>query len=463
MKKVFDELKSLDKRAIEDFFLSEDILMEHASLGLFNYIRKKFKKNKTILIVCGSGNNGADGLALARLLYKTFDVKIYIAKEPKTPMAKLQYKRAKTLDIEFADYVFEADIIVDCLFGTGFSGSLDENSIDLIDKLNSFNSFKIACDIPSGINRQGQVLQTAFKSNLTITMGAYKTALLNDIAKDFVGKIKVANLGLPRDIFQKDTDIFLLEKKDMVLPFRDNKNSHKGSFGHLNIVAGNKLGASIIASKAAFSFGAGLVTIINSNEQNIPSYIMQNEDISKNCTAIAIGMGLGKIDDKSLEDILKLNLPKVFDADIFYNPLILKYLDENVVLTPHPKEFISLLKLTKIANISIEELQNSRFLYLQKFCEKYPKITLLLKGANVLIAKDKKIYINIYGTQSLSKGGSGDVLSGLIASLLAQGYNPLNAAIFGSLAHTLAAKKYKKNNYSLNPNDLIKKVKKLWK
>ncbi len=106
--------------------------MEHASLGLFNYIRKKFKKNKTILIVCGSGNNGADGLALARLLYKTFDVKIYIAKEPKTPMAKLQYKRAKTLDIEFADYVFEADIIVDCLFGTGFSGSLDENSIDLI-------------------------------------------------------------------------------------------------------------------------------------------------------------------------------------------------------------------------------------------------------------------------------------------------------------------------------------------
>ncbi len=461
MKKVFDELKSLDKRAIEDFFLSEDILMEHASLGLFNYIRKKFKKNKTILIVCGSGNNGADGLALARLLYKTFDVKIYIAKEPKTPMAKLQYKRAKTLDIEFADYVFEADIIVDCLFGTGFSGSLDENSIDLIDKLNSFNSFKIACDIPSGINRQGQVLQTAFKSNLTITMGAYKTALLNDIAKDFVGKIKVINLGLPRDVFEKDTDIFLLEKKDMVLPFRDNKNSHKGSFGHLNIVAGDKIGASIIASKAAFSFGAGLVTIINSNEQNIPSYIMQNEDISKNCTAIAIGMGLGKIDDKSLEDILKLNLPKVFDADIFYNPLILKYLDENVVLTPHPKEFISLLKLTKIANISIEELQNSRFLYLQKFCEKYPKITLLLKGANVLIAKDKKIYINSYGTQSLSKGGSGDVLSGLIASLLAQGYNPLNAAICGSLAHTLAAKKCKKNNYSLNPNDLIKKVKKL--
>ena len=106
-------------------------------------------------------------------------------------------------------------------------------------------------------------------------------------------------------------------------------------------------------------------------------------------------------------------------------------------------------------------MQNSRFLYLQKFCEKYPKITLLLKGANVLIAKDKKIYINSYGTQSLSKGGSGDVLSGLIASLLAQGYNSLNAAICGSLAHTLAAKKCKKNNYSLNPNDLIKKVKKL--
>ncbi|AXK48119.1 bifunctional ADP-dependent NAD(P)H-hydrate dehydratase/NAD(P)H-hydrate epimerase [Aliarcobacter trophiarum LMG 25534] len=461
MKKVFDEVASLEKRVVKDFFLSEEILMEHASNSIFNYILKKFRKNKTILIVCGCGNNGADGLALARLLHKNFNVKIYIVKEPKSAMAKLQYKRAKSLNIEFVHNLFEADIIVDCIFGTGLNKKLDENIINLIASLNSFNSFKIACDIPSGIDIYGQIINIAYKSDITFTMGAYKTSLFSDTAKDYVGDIKLVNLGVHKDIFQIDADIFLLEKKDMVLPFRNNKNSHKGTFGHLNIIAGEKIGASIISSKAAFSFGAGLVTIVCSKEQNITEYIMQSRNIAQNCTAIAIGMGLGEIYDKNLEEILELNFPKVFDADIFYKPLIVNYLDENIVLTPHPKEFISLLKLTNIADISIEELQNNRFLYVKKFCKKYPKTTLLLKGANVLIAKDNKIYINSYGTQVLSKGGSGDVLSGLIASLLAQGYEPLNATISASLAHTLASKKYKKNNYSLNPNDLIKKVKKL--
>mgnify|MGYP003489166605 FL=1 len=459
MKKIFDEVRSLDKRAIEEFHLTEDILMENASLGLKNYITKKFKKNSSILIVCGSGNNGADGLALARHLFGKFEVFIYLSKDSETKIGKLQEKRVKSIGVNFVNEIFQADIIVDCLFGTGLNKELDENSVSLINSLNNLNSFKIACDIPSGLNSLGQVIQTAFKADITITMGALKTALLTDIAKDFVGKIKVANLGLPEDIFQIETNKYLLQKSDLKLPLRDIQNSHKGTFGHVNIVSGEKIGASIIASQASFAFGAGLVTIVSQNEKNIPCHIMQSKSVSENCTAIALGMGLGEIEALKLEEILKLNIPKVLDADIFYNPLIVKYLDENVVLTPHPKEFISLLKLTNIANISIEELQDNRFLYVEKFCKIYPKVTLLLKGANVIISKNEKIYVNIFGSSKLSKGGSGDVLSGLIVSLLAQGYTSLEAAINASLAHTIAEKKYKKNNYSMSPQDIIKGIK----
>lgn len=441
MKKIFDEVRSLDKRAIEEFHLTEDILMENASLGLKNYITKKFKKNSSILIVCGSGNNGADGISLARLLQNKFKVSLYIVNEPKTEIGKLQLKRAKSVNVNFVNQIFQADIVVDCLFGTGLNKELDEDSVSLINSLNNLNSFKIACDIPSGLNSLRQVIETAFKADITITMGALKTALLTDIAKDFVGKIKVANLGLPEDIFQIETNKYLLQKSDLKLPLRDIQNSHKGTFGHVNIVSGEKIGASIIASQASFAFGAGLVTIVSQNEKNIPFHIMQSKSVSENCTAIALGMGLGEFESLKLEEILQLNIPKVLDADIFYNPLIVKYLDENVVLTPHPKEFISLLKLTNIANISIEELQENRFLYVEKFCKIYPKVTLLLKGANVIISKNDKIYVNIFGSSKLSKGGSGDVLSGLIVSLLAQGYTSLEAAINASLAHTIAAKK----------------------
>ncbi|MCT7529972.1 NAD(P)H-hydrate dehydratase [Aliarcobacter cryaerophilus] len=459
MKKIFDEVRSLDKRAIEEFHLTEDILMENASLGLKNCITKKFKKNSSILIVCGSGNNGADGISLARLLQNKFEVSLYIVNEPKTEIGKLQLKRAKSINVNFVNQIFQADVVVDCLFGTGLNKELDEDSVSLINSLNNLNSFKIACDIPSGLNSLGQVIQTAFKADITITMGALKTALLTDIAKDFVGKIKVANLGLPEDIFQIETNKYLLQKSDLKLPLRDIKNSHKGTFGHVNIISGEKIGASIIASQASFAFGAGLVTIVSQNEKNIPCNIMQSKSVSENCTAIALGMGLGEIESLKLEEILQLNIPKVLDADIFYNSLIVKYLDENVVLTPHPKEFISLLKLTNIANISIEELQDNRFLYVEKFCKIYPKVTLLLKGANVIISKNEKIYVNIFGSSKLSKGGSGDVLSGLIVSLLAQGYTSLEAAINASLAHTISAKKYKNNNYSMSPQDIIQGIK----
>ncbi|RBQ27244.1 MULTISPECIES: NAD(P)H-hydrate dehydratase [Arcobacteraceae] len=461
MQKIFDEVNSLDKRSCEKFLLNEDILMEHAAFSIYTYIKDNFEEKSTVLIICGSGNNGADGLALARLLYKKYNVKIYLANNPKSSMAKIQYQRVKSLDITIIDELFEADILVDCIFGTGLNKVLDDNNKSLISKLNSFNSFKIACDIPSGINNLGQIESVAFKADLTLTMGALKLTLFGDMVKDFVGQIRVCDLGIQREVYEVETDKFLLEESDMKLPFRDKNNSHKGTFGHTNIIVGSKKGAGIISSSSAFAFGSGLVTAISKEELNLPYHIMQDEIISQNCTAIAIGMGLGEYKKNDIEDILKTDILKIIDADLFYEELLLKYLDEKVVLTPHPKEFISLLKLSKIADISIEELQENRFLYVEEFCKKYPKVVLLLKGANVIISQDNKLFINSLGSSVLSKGGSGDVLSGLIASLLSQGYNRLEACITASLAHTKASNNYSKNNYSLSPEDLIEEIKHL--
>lgn len=461
MQKIFDEVNSLDKRCYEKFLLTEDILMEHAALGIKNYIENIFKEKKTILIICGSGNNGADGLALARLLHTKFDVNLYLSTTPKSSMAQLQFQRAKTLDINIVNEVFETDIIVDCLFGTGLNKPLDKKFINLINLLNLYNSFKIACDIPSGINNFGQIQNVAFEADVTITMGALKTSLFTDFAKDYVGEIIVSNLGVQREIYETQTNKFLLDESDMNLPFRNKKNSHKGSYGHLNVVAGCKKGAGIIAAKAAFGFGAGLVSVVCHENLDLPYHIMQTHFISENCTAIAIGMGLGKYETDEIRKILNKKVAKIVDADLFYDNLICEVLDQEIVLTPHPKEFVSLLKLTNIADISVEELQNNRFLYVEKFCQKYQKPVLLLKGSNVIIAQDNKFFINSFGTQALSKGGSGDVLSGLIGSLLAQNYKPLDAAITASLAHTFGAKIYDKNNYSLKPQDIIEGIKKL--
>jgi hydroxyethylthiazole kinase-like uncharacterized protein yjeF len=461
MQKIFDEVNSLDKRCYEGFFLNEDILMEHAAFSMYSYIEDIFEENKSVLIVCGTGNNGADGLALARLLHKKFDVSLYLASEPKSSMAKLQYKRVKTLNIKEVNELFEADIVVDCLFGTGLNKPLSEKYLNLIDTLNSYNSFKIACDIPSGINHFGQINNSTFEADVTITMGALKTSLFSDFAKDYIGEIIVSNLGVQREIYETQTNKFLLDESDMNLPFRNKKNSHKGSYGHLNVVAGCKKGAGIIAAKAAFGFGAGLVSVVCHENLDLPYHIMQTHFISENCTAIAIGMGLGKYETDEIRKILNKPISKIIDADLFYDKLICEVLDQEIVLTPHPKEFISLLKLCEIADISVQELQDNRFLYVEKFCKKYPNVVLLLKGANVIIAQSEKLYVNSFGSAVLSKGGSGDVLSGLIGSLLAQGYKPLEAAISANLAHALGARNYKKNNYSLIPSDLIEEIKKL--
>jgi len=461
MQRLFDDINFLDSRCYEQLKLSEELLMEHAAYAIFRFISNKFSKDSSVLIVCGSGNNGADGITLARLLQNDFNIKLYIDSSPKSSLAKLQLERAYAVNVVMVDEIVDSDVIVDALFGSGLNRELKEPHLKLIQKLNSLNGEKIACDIPSGLMQDGTLSSSVFNADTTITMGALKKSLYSDMAKDLTGDIIVANLGISRTIYETNSNWNLLDLDDLKLPHRTAKNSHKGTYGHLALLSGEKDGASIISASSALNFGAGLTTLIMHENIQVPYEIMKSNTLPKSSSVICAGMGLGNsFDSNDLQSMLiDSNLPLVIDADLFYNPIIIELIKKkSIVITPHPKEFVSLLKYVDIADIDVEELQNSRFKYAEMFSSLYPDTVLLLKGANQIIAYKNMFYINPHGTNKLSKGGSGDVLSGMIGALLAQGYSPLDAAINASLAHTSAANRVKKNSYALTPSDLIEEI-----
>ncbi|MCX6075267.1 MAG: NAD(P)H-hydrate dehydratase [Campylobacterales bacterium] len=463
MQKLFDEVSSLDKRCYEKFALNEDILMEHAANGMAEFIRKNFAKGSSVIVACGSGNNGADGLACGRILHGDYAVSLFYAKEPKSEMAVLQNKRAKSVGVNTCSELRDCDVLIDAVVGTGFDGEFSDELKKVMSQLNALKAFKIACDVPSGLKQNGECVSECFVCDVTLTMGALKKQMFLDEAKEFVGKIEVLNLGLSRTVYETQSSWNLLDLDDLNLPYRTKKDSHKGSFGHLALACGTKSGASIMSAEAALRFGAGLVTLVGYEVVQVPQTIMYSHEIPSNATALALGMGMGEeFSDKELQKFLDNSLPLLADADIFHMPILTEILKrEDVVLTPHAKEFTALLKRMQIANISVEILQKNRFKYVEMFCQKFPHVVLLLKGANVIIVKGNEYFINPHGTQALAKGGSGDVLSGLIGSLLAQGFTPLEAAKNGSLAHVSLASKYSGADFSLTPYDLIDSIAKL--
>ena len=448
MQKLFDEVATLDRRCYEEFELTEDILMEHAANGMAEYVKENFAKNSKIIVACGSGNNGADGIALARLLHVDYDVNIFYVKKPKSKMALIQEKRANAISVPICKELCECDVLVDSIVGTGFNGEFDLDINTIIKQMNVLDAYKIACDVPSGYE---------FYADTTLTMGALKKSMFLDSHKDFVGEIKVLDLGISRKLYEGYTNWHLLDIEDLKLPYRDKKDSHKGSFGHLALACGEKSGASIMSASSALRFGAGLVTLVGYEDETIPHSIMYSHTLPKNTTALALGMGLGnEFSDTEITKFLNNGYPLICDADIFHMPILLEILKrKNIVITPHAKEFVALLKQTELADISVEILQQNRFEYAELFCKKFPHVTLLLKGANVIIAKDNEFYINPHGTSTLAKGGSGDVLSGLIGALLAQNYSCIESAINASLAHTKLSLDYEGADFSLTPDDLI--------
>ncbi|NHA81161.1 NAD(P)H-hydrate dehydratase [Helicobacter pylori] len=464
MLSVYEKGNALDKRALEEWLLSEDILMENAAMALERAVLQNASLGAKVIILCGSGDNGGDGYALARRLVGRFKTLVFEMKLAKSPMCRLQQERAKKVGVvikawEEKNEDLECDVLVDCVVGSAFKGELEP--FLNFESLSQKARFKIACDIPSGIDSKGRVDKGAFKADMTISMGAIKSCLLSDKAKDYVGELKVGHLGVFNQIYEIPTDTFLLEKSDLKLPLRDKKNAHKGDYGHAHVLLGKHSGAGLLSAISALSFGSGVVSVqaleceITSN--NKPLELVFCENFPKKLSAFALGMGLENI-PKDFNKWLEL-APCVLDAGVFYHKEVLQALEKEVILTPHPKEFLSLLKLVGI-NISMLELLDNKLEIARDFSQKYPKVVLLLKGANTLIAHQGRTFINILGSVALAKAGSGDVLAGLILSLLSQNYTPLDAAINASLAHALAGLEFK-NNYALTPLDLIEKIKRL--
>ncbi len=459
MRRVFEEVASLDRKCYDRYCLSEDLLMEHAAMALYREIPPSASR---VTILAGPGNNGGDGIALARMLVGAHEVSLVLPYGAKSAMARRQLERAEAVGIHPVQTPKEADVIVDALFGTGLKRPLDERTLALIVWANISTARKIACDIPTGVGASGAVAQDAFVADVTVTMGAYKHALFGDMAKDYVGEIRVADLGVDGSLYEGETPLYLLEREDMRLPFREKKSAHKGDFGHLAVIAGRKKGAAVMAGRSAFAFGAGLVTVVENEPYMIPYELMSCSSLPSGATAICIGMGLGnQYDDEYLSKfLLGHRLPMVLDADLFGCSILTEVLDaaSPLVLTPHPKEFSRLLGITGLAYVGADEIQRDRFTYARLFARRYPGVVLLLKGANTLICHGEELYINPYGTNTLSKGGSGDILTGMIGALLAQGYAPLDAAITASLAHAYASASFDKNNYAMTPQDLIEGI-----
>ncbi|GAA6789104.1 NAD(P)H-hydrate dehydratase [Helicobacter pylori] len=464
MLSVYEKVNALDKRALEKFNLSEDILMENAAMALEKAVLQNASLGAKVIILCGSGDNGGDGYALARRLVGRFKTLVFEMKPAKSPMCQLQKKRAKKVGVviktwEEKNEDLECDVLIDCVVGSNFKGELEP--FLNFESLSQKARFKIACDIPSGINSKGRVDKRAFKAHMTISMGAIKSCLLSDRAKDYVGELKVGHLGVFNQIYEIPTDTFLLEKSDLKLPLRDKKNAHKGNYGQAHILLGKHSGAGLLSALSALSFGSGVVSVqaleCEITSSNKPLELVFCENFPNPLSAFALGMGLEGF-PKDFNKWLEL-APCVLDAGVFYHKEVLQALEKEVVLTPHPKEFLSLLKLVGI-NISMLELLDNKLEIARDFSQKYPKVVLLLKGANTLIAHQGRVFINILGSVALAKAGSGDVLAGLILSLLSQNHTPLDAAINASLAHAIASLEFK-NNYALTPLDLIEKIKRL--
>ncbi|MBO4319126.1 MAG: NAD(P)H-hydrate dehydratase [Treponema sp.] len=488
MQKIFFDTRKQDAAVRERYGLTEELMMENAAAGLEKAVTEKLNETekKQILVLCGAGNNGADGYALARRIIENIVVLECIP--PKSPLCVIQAERAKKAGVKtvssesIMSYLScegkEAGIVVDCIFGSGFHGELPEDICAVIDCVNGMDLFRLACDVPTGLDQYGNCGKSVLAADMTVTMGARKLCLYSDFAKDSCGKIQVENLGVPRKLFEESleeenqTEYWLLEKEDMRLPYRNKQNVNKGTFGHAVSVAGEKSGAAVMASCATLRIGAGLATVVDTvGGCSVPCDLMCSNEFPQNTSAVAVGMGLGR--ERKLDDLFdylknKSDAGCVLDADLCYYSEIKDLLDSRsrsgaaTVITPHPKEFAALLENTGLGKHELSQVIKNRLELSQKFCSMFPGVVLLLKGATVLICVNDsngktRMYFNPLGSSALAKGGSGDILAGLIAGLLAQKYSALDAAVTASLVHATASAKIKPD-FTMTPSILLSSI-----
>lgn len=464
-------IREADAYTIQNEPISSVDLMERAAIQCFKWIRKRINRYQPVYVFCGPGNNGGDGLVVARLLTaEGFSVKTLILRFTEKysedfvfNLKKLESMRNSSLaDVSSVDdlpEIIPEGVVIDAIFGSGLSKPLQGLPKEVIEAINKIAVAKIAIDIPSGLFADAHSAvagATIFKAHHTLTFQFPKLAFFFSENEQYTGKWHVLPIGLMAQYLDgKELKQFTVEKKDARALLKSrSKFAHKGHFGHALLIAGGygKTGAAVLSAKAALRAGAGLVTThlpksgypvmqtavpevmvsIDENEQ----FFSRHPDLSP-YNAIGTGPGLGTA--KETQQALKLliqntSLPILFDADalniLAENKTWISFIPPFSILTPHPKEFERLF-----GKQSNDFERNKR----QKEISVLHRIYIILKGAYTCISTPEgKCFFNTTGNPGMATGGSGDVLTGIILGLLAQGYHPQEAAILGVYLHGLA-------------------------
>lgn len=490
------QMREVDRYMIEEMHIPSLLLMENAARGVCGAVMEE--DPCVVHAFCGTGNNGGDGLAAARvLLAEGYDVYVVVLgeKQNMTPDALENYLMFETMpdrcrcigelaELEGWD-IPEADLIIDAIFGTGLSREVSGLQKDCIAHINESGVFVVACDIPSGVNaNDGKVMGSAVYADVTVTFQYPKIGHFLYPGREYAGEVEVVKIGVDEGCEVPASAMvqgYESGDEDISLGFR-RQNAHKGDFGRLLLIAGSSgmAGAAVLSARAAGAAGAGLVTVASTDEvvsvlqHNVPEAtckviaseegvlerhsIFDIDRIIKGKSALAIGPGLGTGNDlRAIVSNIVQNheIVKVMDADAI-NALagaadILIEKKGDIILTPHMKEFAGLLDVT------VDYVLGNSLSLAVEFAKKYG-VVLVLKGATTIVADaDGRAALVGAGSPGMAKGGSGDVLTGTIAGFAAQGKSAFDAALIGvyiaATAGELAAGEY--GEYSMTPSDTV--------
>ncbi len=480
-----EQMRRADQYTIKEIGIPSVVLMERAALEVVRCMEEEQTDFHKILVVCGSGNNGGDGYAIARLLYlKGYDVTIFFAgnDEKRSEENIQQAKIAAYYEIPVITNLGceEYSVIIDALFGTGIKREITGRYREILLLVNQMKGKKVAVDMPSGIHdATGEQMGIAFCADLTVALAFPKRGLFLREGNICAGKVITRDIGIYSEVLLKEAVTVGYEERDLAFSFpKRKKNSHKGSYGKVLMIVGSKgmSGAAYLSAKAAYVVGAGLVQIYTHEEnrvilqQLLPEAIIttyetfnqkQLEDLIQWADVIGIGCGLGKSDiaERLVQHTLNsASVPCVMDADginiLAEHMEWLAKRDAEVVLTPHMKE------MSRMLGCSVQDLVEQRIEMLLSFVEQYP-VVCVLKDARTFVAKQyQNTYLNLSGNASMAKAGSGDVLAGVITGILAQQCESYNAACLGVFLHGLAGDvaRDKKGVYSVFASDLIEEI-----
>lgn len=463
-----DQIRQVENNCF-DGYSTEAQLMLKAGTACYDAVMKNYGTDifsKRIFVLCGNGKNAGDGFVMARLFYSEgIDVKIVLCdKKPTIPEPLEYFNQAVMSGVSVVDFdnvcIDDCDIIIDCIFGIGFKGEPRAPFDKVFNSVSSCGSFVVSVDTPSGTDAtSGKACKNAIKADMTVAISTLKYCHILPPSNALCGKTVTVNIGIPEDCYTPPyTETVELDDVRSSFP-KIGFNANKGSNGRLLCLCGsyNMPGAAVICATAAVKSGAGLVklTVPKSAYPIIASHLVQPvfhpvadengiyslfalDDILSDvneASAVVIGCGMGKNENtceivKSV--LLNSKVPVIVDADGINSLLscidILKDVKAPVVLTPHPGEMARLVSKT------IAEVQESRIDVAKEFARQYG-VVLVLKGADTVITDGDAVFANLTGNASLAMGGTGDMLSGIIGSFLAQGLSPLDAAKAGVFIH----------------------------